>query len=146
MRRAILILCCLLLGGCEFLAPEPPELRLDDLMFGNKRLGLKSENPVFHPGEEFYFHYAQRGATAGANGKATVSLKAQLSHESVPLHQFERESYKINSEITSYGPTKAMKFRMPKDASGPGTLDIEVTDHVADNTITITLPYSIEPE
>lgn len=144
MKRWLVILLCLWCSGCEFLAPAAPELRLDDLMFGNKRLGLQAENPVFKPGEEFYFHYAQRGAAGDSNGMATVSLKAKLSHQARPFHSFERESYKINSEITSYGPTKAMKFRIPEKANGPGSLDIEVTDHVAEKTITVTLPYSVE--
>jgi hypothetical protein len=138
----LLLLTCLALPGCV----KKPELRLDDLSFGNKRTGLKSDNPIFEPGEEFYFNYAQRGAAPDSDGNAKVSLKATLSHSDKPIHQFSNETYKINSEITSYGPVKPEVHKIPTDATGPGVLTIVVTDHVIDKTITIERPYTVEPK
>ena len=143
MRRLVaffVLLTCLTLVGCT----KKPELRLDDLSFGNKKTGLRAENPAFKPGDEFYFNYALRGAMPDADGNAEVSLKAKLSHSDTPIHQYSNATYKINSEITSYGPSKPERLRIPSDASGPGMLTIEVTDHVADKTIVVERPYTVE--
>ncbi len=142
MRRLFCLLVCLSLWGCQ---PEPPpELRLDDLSFGNKRVGRQAEPPVFHPGEDFYLGYKQRGATPDKNSYAKVSLEARLSHGEEPFHEFHGVVYKLNSDLTAYGPPEAVKSRIPPDAFGAGELVIQVTDHVAEEVLTVKVPYLVE--
>ena len=46
------------------LAAPPPELRLDDLAFGNARTGLQAENPKMRAGEAVWLAFKLRGCTA----------------------------------------------------------------------------------
>ncbi|MCA9778148.1 MAG: hypothetical protein KC800_15570 [Candidatus Eremiobacteraeota bacterium] len=139
LTQTLLLALTLFITAC---APAPV-LRLDDVSFGNKNTGLQAENPQFKPGDEYYFNYFLRGAAPDQEGMAKVSMTATLSHSKEPIHEFKEATYKINSEITSYGPSKPELHRIPRDAEGPGVLKIEVIDHVADNTLTMEIPYTV---
>lgn len=135
------ILALIFLSGCQ---TETPDLRVDDLFFGNKRVGLQADEPVFHPGEEFYFNYAIRGVQKDKDGFADISFLAKFSDSEKSIGKFDHARYKINSDITSYGPTKPSEHKLPSDASGPGELVLTVTDHVADLELVVICPYQVE--
>lgn len=106
---------------------------------------MTTENPTFKVGEKVYLSYAIRGFTPDANGNATISHKITLSGVELPLCEVKHESFKINSEITSYGPPKPDELVFSREQVGEGVLTLLVVDEVAEETLIKEYPYQVTP-
>ena len=137
----LLALLALLVTSCG----KEPELRVEDIMFGNKRVGLQADKPTFQPGETVLISYNIRGFKPGSDGNASLSGKVKFDPSDTKLMEFEHEKFKVNSDLTSYGPRKPMEVRIPSDAKGEGFLVIEAKDEVANKDVSLKVPFTVAP-
>lgn len=139
MKRLLLLLAVLSLGACQ----PAPQLRVDDLFFGNKRVGRRAENPTFKPGESFEVHFKVRGLSPDSQGDGLVSYKTEFTH---PMEGKPKDISKFRFKITS-GMThvegRPVTYTVPASVEGDGTLTITVTDETIGKVITMEAPYSV---
>lgn len=138
---AYMLVLSLVLAGCS-----SPNLRVDDFRFGNKRVGLQSENPTFKPGEDARLTFALRGFTADASGNGKATCLVTISPDmgvGGELPKAEDHTFKINSEITSL-EFRDTTFLIPIDASGDYELSVAVTDEVGGKEINHVVPFKVE--
>lgn len=141
MRKflAIIFVLCLIVG-CTTLR----ELRIDDFAFGNKRTGLRTENPTFKAGEDVYLNYAIRGMAPDSSGNGKLSYKITVTQIDDPVIDIESRVFKVNSDLTSLGPSKPHLWTVPSSLSGPQILQIEVVDEIAGTRIVNDYPFTVE--
>jgi hypothetical protein len=141
MTRFIAILSisfCLL--GCS----AKSSLRIDNLVFGNKRTGLQAEAPVFKPGETVYLGYAIRGVAKDGSGNAKLSYKVSFVDENDALVEVKGVEFKVNSELTAYGLQKPDPMKIPSSPSGPRILRFEVFDEISGERLIQEYPFAVE--
>jgi hypothetical protein len=139
MKNLLFLMLCLSVVGCQ----PAPDLRVDDLFFGNKRVGRQAENPVFQPGESFEVHFKVRGLTPDEEGYGVVSYTTQFTH---PMdgnpNDAKKYRFKIKSDMT-HVEGKPVTFVVPDDADGTGMLTITVTDETSGKVIKLEAPYTV---
>lgn len=142
LRCLLLALIAVFVTSCG----EPPRpLRIEDIMFGNKRVGLQADKPTFQPGETVLISYNIRGFKPDSDGNASLSGKVKLEPSDTKLIEFEHEKFKVNSDLTSYGPRKPIEARIPSDTKGEGKLVIEAKDEIANKDVSFEIPYTVAP-
>jgi len=140
-RWLLFPLLALWVSACQ----TAPQLRVEDVMFGNKRVGLQAEKPAFNPGETVLISYHIRGFKPDADGMADLSGTLKLEPSGTSLMTFEHEKFRVNSDLTSYGPAKPFEAQIPSDAKGEGFLVIEATDEIAKKDVTLKVPFTVAP-
>jgi hypothetical protein len=139
MKPLTLLLLTIFIVGCQ----PAPQLRVDDLFFGNKRVGRQAENPSFRPGESFDVHFKVRGLTPNKDGYGALSKVTKFTHPmDGKAHNTKDFRFKITSEFT-HVESDPMTFVVPEDAEGAGELIITVTDETIEKVIEVRAPYTI---
>ena len=134
------MLCAITFAGCQ----KARELRVDDFMFGNKRTGTQTANPTFQPGEEVFFDYKLRGFYPDGEGNAKISYTITMTGYDRPLEKLEHQTFKVNSEITHFGPGKPEKISVPDKEIDHGVVKFEVSDEVKGVTMVREFPFSVK--
>ena len=119
------------------------ELRIDDFTFGNSRVGLQAERPVFKVGEKIFLNYAIRGFQPDSEGNAKLSHQISVTGIEEALVEDKDIVFKVNSEITSYGPGKPITLSFGKKQLGTGVFRFVVTDEVAQKDLIKEIPYEV---
>ncbi len=146
------------------------QLRIEELRFGNKRVGMTEARPQFLSGENAQLHFKIRGAQADSSGNCRIGFRIRFDYDLLMRTYFEIDErhdeiyartnlekdlldahlvvdetvYPRRSEITSLdvGP---MTFTLPLKLSGEQHyFFVEVTDHVSGQVLEHQVDFSIE--
>lgn len=119
------------------------ELRIDDFSFGSSSSGRDVENPVLKVGDKVFLNFAIRGMQPDDSGQADLAFSVSVSGFDEPIFDDSGARFKVNSEITSYGPPKPIVLVFEPKHVGKGTLKFIIHDKVADKKLNKEVPYEV---